>query len=280
MEMPAVSASWIEQTKRYLATRFPARLYLPCAAFLASAGCAGGRALFPASLSHAWMLAMILLLQFRLMDDLADINHDRQVHPERVMAQATSILSFQILLGCSFLANCFLVAIQPGPEHRLGELLLLNAGAFLWYSRLRSMVTGRILGYHLVVGKYPAFVYLLSGNGRERWRLLLATSLVYICFSLYEALHDKSLHSLPGITTVRNVEIGALGAVSALMAVTVIGSSPSVVLFQSLLSAVVPLALFILFCHRQTHLSSPKTSYLVFVLGFIVILNFSFGVRL
>ena len=274
-----MSASWIEQAKEYLETRFPVRRYLPCAAFLAGAGYSGGRSLSPAGLAVACMLGVMLLLQFRLMDDLGDIHHDRLAHPERVMARAPSLVPFYLLLCGSFLANWVVVSMQPGPEYRTAALLLLSAGAFLWYSRLRATVTDKILGYHLVVGKYPVFAYLLSGEGWEKWRLLLAASLVYLCFSLYEALHDRSLDRVPGTTTVRYVEIGALSAVLALMAVDVVGSRLPVVLFQGLLSIVVPPALCIVFGIRHVHLTSPKTGYAVFVLGFVVILNFSLGVR-
>jgi hypothetical protein len=280
MEMSAMFVSWLEQLTQYLESRFPLRLYLPCALFLAVAGFSGGRGLSPAALMGASALALLLLLQFRLLDDLCDITRDRDEHPERVMVRATSLVPFNLLLCACFLANCIIVSLQPGPGHLLGVFLFINAAALVWYYRLRFVVTGRILGYHIVVGKYPVFAYLLSGNGEERWRLLLALALVYLSFTLYELLHDRSLHPVPGAVTALNAEISVLFAVSALMTVAVIGSRPLVVVLQGLLSVVTLAVMLELFRRRHLQRSSQKTGYAVFILCFIVILNFSLGVRI
>jgi 4-hydroxybenzoate polyprenyltransferase len=280
MGMQAVYNSWIRKPQQYLKTRFPARLYLPCATFLVIAGLASGRTLPPVGLALAWVLAFTLLLQFRLLDDLSDVAHDRRVYPERVLSQAVSLVPFYVLLCICLLANFVLVAVQPGPRHRFVALLLLNAGAFLWHYGLRRILTGKVMGYHIVIGKYPLFVFLLSGDGRDRWRLLLAMAAVYLCFSMYEALHDRSLHTTPRAATSLTLEIGALFAVSVLMTSEMIGGNPSIVILQGLLGVVSLLALSEMFCRRRVHLDSAKTGYAVFILGFALILNFSVGVRL
>src|SRR5690242_6273167 len=102
MEMPAVSASWIELSFEYLGTRFRVHLFLPCAAFLAIAGQSGGQPLSLPVMAWTGTLALLLLLQFRVMDDLSDIRHDRLVHPERVMAKAASLAPFYLMLCGSF----------------------------------------------------------------------------------------------------------------------------------------------------------------------------------
>ena len=277
MEMPAVSASWIELVTGYLGTRFQVHLYLPCAAFLAIAGLSGGQTLSPPGMAWTGMLALMLLLQFRVMDDLGDIRHDRLAHPERVMAKAASLAPFYLMLCGSFAANLVLVTMQQGPERRLGVFLLLNAVAILWYSCFRRALTGKILGYHIVLGKYPVFVYLLSGNGYRTWPLILAICFVYIIFSIYEGLHDRSLHSVPGIAKTVRMEAVALFAFSVLMTAEITGNSPIVSALQGMMSGVILLALL-----RMRHLNLPalNTGHTVFILGIATILNFSIGVRL
>ena len=272
--------SWIRKPQQYLRTRFPARLYVPCATFLVIAGLASGRTLPMVELALACVLALTLLLQFRLLDDLSDLAHDRRFHPERVLSQAVSLVPFYLLLTICLLVNLALVAVQPGPRYRLVILVVLNAGAVLWYYGLRRILSGKVIGYHIVIGKYPLFVFLLSGDGGDMWRLFLAMAAVYLCFSMYEALHDRQLHTVPRAATSLTIEIGALFAVSVLMTSEIIGGKPSIVILQGLLGVFSLLALSEMFCRRRVHLDSAKTGYAVFILGFALILNFSLGVRL
>jgi len=280
MGIQAMYESWINKPRQYLKTRFPARLYLPCAAFLVIAGIAGGRTLPPAGLALSSVLALTLLLQFRLLDDLSDIAHDRHVYPERVLARAASLIPFSVMLCVCILANLALIAVQPGPRHRIIVLLFLNAAAFLWYNGLRSILNGKILRYHIVILKYPLFVFLLSGDSWNRWRLFLTMAAVYLCFSMYEALHDRDLHTMPRAATSLTLEISALFVVSAFMTFEVIGSKLSVVLLQGVLGLLSLLALSDLFLRRRVHLDSTISGYAVLISGFILVLNFSVGVRL
>lgn len=272
-----MSASWIKLSAEYLRSRFPLRLYLPGAAFLASAGQAGGQELTPSATAGGLLLALTLLLQFRLMDDLADLRHDRLHHPERVMAKSVSHTPFYLLLCCSFTVNLLLVTTRPGPERSLWFFLLLSAIAVLWYRYLRHVLTDRILGYHLLLVKYPLFAYLLSGNGKKGWPLLLSLGFVYLCFTLFEALHDRSLQTLPGIKKAVSVEIAALFLLSVLMTMEIGGGSPVAVVLQGLLSAVI-FGAFIKV--RQVNLATLHTGHAVFILGMATVVNFSIGVRL
>lgn len=272
--------SWINKPWRYLNTRFPAFLYLPCAAFLVIAGIAGGRSLSPAGVALASVFALTLLLQFRLLDDLSDVAKDRRVYPDRVLAQAASLVPFFVMLCLCLVANFALVAAQPGPGHRSLVLLILNAAAVLWYCGLRGILAGKVLGYHVVMVKYPLFVFLLSGDSRNGWRLFLAMAMVYLCFSIYEALHDRDLQKTPGAVTALTLEIVVLFVVSALMTFEVIDSKPAIVLFQGISGLFILLVLSDLFLRRRIHLNSTKSSYAVFIGSFILILNFSIGARL
>jgi hypothetical protein len=278
-EIRAVYDSWIDRPLRYLETRFPARLFAPCAALLAVAGLAGGRTPRLADMVLAFLLALTLLLQFRLLDDLSDLPQDRERHPERILTQAGSLVPFLVLLGICMLINSALVAVQPGPRHRLVLFLIVNAAAFLWYFVLRDVLNGKIFRYHVVIAKYPIFVLLLSGDTGTTWQLFLSMAAVYLCFSIYEVLHDQDLQLTRRARTSLVVEIGTLFAVSALMTFEVMGTRPAFALLQGILGLSSFLILSDLFLRRRMHLASARSGYVVFVLCFVLVLNFSIGVR-
>ena len=71
----------------YLAERLSPAIFVPAAALIALVShTAGGHA------ADSWLLdlllALLLIAQFRLWDDLADREHDRRAHPERVLVRA------------------------------------------------------------------------------------------------------------------------------------------------------------------------------------------------
>jgi hypothetical protein len=271
--------SSLETLRRYRATRLPAAVYLPCAGFLVTAGLAGGGALSARHLALALVLALLLLLQFRLMDDLADLGEDRRTHPERVLSRAGSLAPFYVLLAGSFAANLLLLALQPASGRHLALFLVLSAAALAWYSVLRRSVRGPVLRYHVLALKYPAFVFLLSGEGSEGFRLLLAMALVYLSFALYEALHDRSHHLRSSAAAAVFVESVGTAAVSLLLAAELLTESSSAALRQGTLGVLSFFALRAAFGRRQLHLDSPQAAYGVFGLGFLLLLHFLFGVR-
>jgi len=275
METRAVSGSWIELLARYVETRLPARLFVPCAGFLVVAALAGGGPHGAKHLALTGGLALLLLLHFRLWDDLADLPQDRLTHPDRVLVGAPSLAPFRALLAALFLVNLTLIALQPG-LWRLVLFLLLNAAAFLWYWRLRSLLSGRVLAYHVVVAKYPAFVLLLSARVEHPWRLALGMALVYLSFTIYEVLHHPALRGLAEARRALALEIVAFFFVAELMALDLLGRGALAVAVQGLLGL---LALLLLGgpLGRRLLAASEKASYIVFALGIALVLNYSIG---
>ena len=278
--MQAVSESWAETLQRYLASRLPGRVYVPCAALLVGAALAGGRTLSVPALALCLLPALTLLLQFRLLDDLADRPNDRRAHPYRVLVRAVSLAPFRVLLGGSCLFNLALLALQGGPACRLTVFLLLTAVYLLWYGFLRNIVTSKTVGHHFVAVKYPAFVFLLSGDGADHWSLALTMGLIYLSFTIYEVLHDRDLQTTAGAGKALWIGIGALCAVAALMTFRLIGGAWAIAALQGSLAVVSLLAMGEAFGRRRLHLRSTKAGYLVFVLAFALCINFSLGVRL
>ncbi len=270
--MPAVSASWGEAAE-YMRTRFPARLYLPCAGFLLLAGYAAGRPLRPGAALLDLVLSLVLLLQFRIMDDLADLEHDRVTHPERVLVRSLSLVPFQVMLGVSALVAAALVSARSEGWRGLACLAALDAAAWLWY-RLRPRRCGRVLGYHVVLAKYPAFAWLLGGC-RGDVELLLACGAVYLTFLIYEPLHDRSLDQEPMGAAALRAAFPAFSLVALLMAAEVAAKS------QVLASLHGGIACVALAAGTKSRLLRRDGSphYAVFVAGMVLVTLFSIGVR-
>ncbi len=271
--------SWADIFRQYRKTRFAPGVYLPCAVFLVVSGMSGGRSISFFGTIFSFLPALTLLLQFRLWDDISDIDRDRQKHPDRVMARAETLLPFIYLTAALFTVNLLLLAAQPGPPRRLWVFLLLNAAYLLWYNLLRGILHSRVFAYHVVLVKYPVIVFFLSGDGGDMWSLLLAVVMVFISFSMYEALHDGELNQNSRVVQIRRLEAAALLVVSLLMALRMAGGSGAAAILQGAGGVAAFLVLRELFERRGLHLQSRSSSYSVFALGFLLVVNFSLGVR-
>lgn len=196
-----MSTSWTEwAVPSYWRERFPGRIFLPVVVFLA----------VPSLLSagEGSRLAILLLLlglvfQFRLWDDLGDVETDRTEFPERVLCRRRSVTPFYWL----WLAVAMGVVVLLWAHRPLLLAYLVTVTAFfLWYLFLAGHAPG-VLRYHVVAVKYPIFVYIAAGLSSEsRGPLLVAPmALVYLTFVVYEPLHDPRLHRFAWI----NVVVGA-----------------------------------------------------------------------
>lgn len=279
MEIAALFVLRIEEAVRYGRTRFPAKVYLPLALFLCAAALARGRALAPLDLTATFVLASSLLFQFRLWDDLSDRERDQLEHPERLLAQTTSVTFFRTLIFIVFLFNFVLTAASAGSRWRPELFMLGNIAFLLWYRWLRKICRNDIIASHVVLFKYPLFVYLLSGESfpTSGGRLPLAMLLVYLCFCVYELLHDARLHRAQGARKTLAVEMTVLCAVSAIMAVTLGDRSGLAALLQAIITVAGGLFLAALFLRHRAGVQTKFENYAVFVLGFFQALTFSLG---
>jgi hypothetical protein len=210
------STSAVKVLWRYRQTRLPLRLYLPLLLVLLAAGMAAGGPLTVASGVARALLACTLLVQFRLWDDLSDIEKDRRDHPERVLVRAPSLGPFGGLLWAAFVGSLVLLALC-GDLLRLAAFLALNAAFLAWYGGVRHVLPSAVLGYHVVLLKYPVFVFLLSGMPCRPGLLLVAAAGVYLGLCVYEVLHDRRLWGLPQARLALTVEAVALLLVAAVL---------------------------------------------------------------
>lgn len=259
-------------------SRVPAGTYLPLALLLCTASWATG---WPPSLS-AWVinfaLACTLLIQFRLWDDLNDLERDRLDYPQRVLSKTASLTPFRLALAALFALNFALLAFtRPWPI--LSIFLILNAGFFVWYRASAFFRINNAFGYHVVLLKYPTFVFLIApvGDGTLTPAATCAMGMIYFCFCVYEVLHDLRLHPIRGTFHLLAIEMVALQLAGLLMVVELRTILEPLAAIQLGLSLIGALVLAFLFHRHQSQAPPGRWCYAVFFLGFVLLLNFSFA---
>jgi hypothetical protein len=178
----------------YLRERFSPIRWGPVALFLGLA-C---HAIQPFTSRNGAILHLTFLfaciLQFRIWDDLADLDLDRDKHPQRVLGRTSHQLPYWItVLGVGLFTLAFLLATEGDMRAATlyGSLLLLTFGIY------RGLTNSRYRGLrnHLVLLKYPLLVAIFrhqalsAGNPRD-WTLLGA---VLLSFAIHEVLDDPEL---------------------------------------------------------------------------------------
>lgn len=175
----------------YLAERFRPAVFIPAIALhLMLALWAAGAVPTAARLASAAGAAALLLLQFRLWDDLEDRDRDRVNHPHRVLVHA-SPAPFRRALVALGLANLVALAAAPSAGAAAG-LAALDLAFFAAY-RLRASVPDPCWRFGVLLAKYPVFVGLIAAaTGSPRaFQLALAMALMYAAASTYEVFHDR-----------------------------------------------------------------------------------------
>ena len=175
----------------YIAERFPPAVFAPTIALhVLLALWAVGAELTAAHLVPAAGLASLLLLQFRLWDDLEDRWRDRVTHPKRVLVRASPV-PFRRALAAIGLGALVSFAVAPSATAAAG-LALLDV-AFVAAYRLRSRLSDHVWRFRVLLLKYPIFVGLIAvATGTPRtFHLALAMGLMYAAASAYEVYHNR-----------------------------------------------------------------------------------------
>jgi hypothetical protein len=279
MEIAALSNSWIKELLRYQRSRVPVGIYLPLALFLSAASFAGGRPSGVSDIAMRGLVACTLLMQFRLWDDLGDLEHDRIDHPDRVLSRTHSLTRFRAFTLGLFAFNTALLGLAPQAWQRLLVFVCLNGGFFAWYRWLRLPSIGPIAGSHVVLIKYPIFVYLLSAHSSEESKapLFLVMALVYLCFCVHEIIHDVKFRAFPGAHRILAVEMLGLNGIMVLMAITLLPGGGLTALLQWLLTAAAAVVLAAVFQRYRTHAGTARWNYAVFLITLPAVLIFALG---
>lgn len=103
------------------------------------------------------LASALFILAFRLWDDLADLEYDREHHRQRCMVQSAQLQSFVAALWLMITVLTALLSHFVGGVRSLVFLTLVVA-TFATYRAVKS----RPLRTSLVLAKYPAFILLLA----------------------------------------------------------------------------------------------------------------------
>jgi len=110
------------------------------------------------------LLLLLLIIQFRLWDDLVDLPYDRIHSPERVLARAPSLSpfysSFAILGVLSLTSLCLLWSVKSALLY-----LCIVASFLLLYRYQEWLAHHRTIRTALVLIKYPLFLLLVAEAG-------------------------------------------------------------------------------------------------------------------
>jgi 4-hydroxybenzoate polyprenyltransferase len=179
METAVSSRSWPEDLRSWVATRLlrapVGLLWLILSACMLAASPHGGTTL----------LAALLIAQFRLWDDLADRDFDARHHPQRVLVASVHGQRFSILCAGVALPILGLLLTWREPWLLVAYGLLCVAMAALYRA---GPALPRLLRAHLVLLKYPCFIWLAGAPP-------LAGLPLWLALALYEIVSDKTLQT-------------------------------------------------------------------------------------
>ena len=139
---------------------------------------------------QAFVTIALLLLQFRLWDDLEDRDRDRVAHPERLLVRHSPTPFWRVLAGLA-LANLALVGLLSITA--AAGLALLDLACWAAYRKIRARVSDPTWRFRLLPDKYPAFVWITAATvgTPATGRLFPGLLFMWACACSYEALHDR-----------------------------------------------------------------------------------------
>ena len=183
----------LSQFTAYLRERFRPQVFGVAVlglTLLAIATAAGGWDVGPAA--RALLMMGLLVLQFRLWDDLEDRGRDAQTHPERVLVRAAPRPFWWALIALAWI-NLGMVK-QMGTQPALASLVGLDLAALVAYWWLRTIVSGRVWTHWILLAKYPVLVAIVAlATGPVTWQLLLvACGLSFGAAHVYERAHNRA----------------------------------------------------------------------------------------
>ncbi|WP_301102720.1 hypothetical protein [Propionivibrio sp.] len=135
-------------------------------------------------------LAALLVATFRLWDDLADSDHDRARHPDRVLVRSARTRCFWfVLLALAGIALCA-VGVFAGPTGLSLYAILILLLVFVYHGPWPR--PARFMRDQLVLLKYPVFIAMLTTEGFS-WRSTLFGAIAYLLVSVFDWRDDVAL---------------------------------------------------------------------------------------
>ena len=195
----------IETMARYLVERARLSVFVPLAAVLTLV--TGWST--PEAFAIATLEALLLILAFRIWDDLEDRPRDAIEHPERVTVVANHASPFVLL--AILCAGAGLVTTNPIPI-ALVTLLLLA-----WY-RIRPSKSGVMSG-HVVLLKYPAIALAIAPVAPS----IAVLASLYLVLCVVECFDDPALRAS---LVARRIAFAELALIPLIISASFLGGRP------------------------------------------------------
>jgi len=138
--------------------------------------------------------ALILVWQFRLWDDLEDLPFDRIHHPDRVLGVTRIRGGFAVINAAGLLLAGATLAIVAEAAQALAYAALVAALA-AGYRLMRTRPDRRLVRAHLVLVKYPVFVFVAAAPPVVSQAVPVA-AVLYLGLCLFEVLDDPVLRGI------------------------------------------------------------------------------------
>lgn len=136
-----------------------------------------------------WM--SLLIMQFRLWDDLADLSYDRFHYPDRILVRTGLPDKFRRLV----IALMIPLVISFWVRRGVLEICFYGATviwiAFVYYVPWK-VFRNRFVRAQCLLLKYPLFIMLTTTSGSSR-RKIISGALLYIFLSTFEWIDDPEL---------------------------------------------------------------------------------------
>jgi hypothetical protein len=166
--------------------------FLPLIAglWVAAAWAAGAGLLQPRSMATLILVAL-LVVQFRLWDDLEDADRDRRAYPERLVVRGPRARFWRLWAALS--GSTAAAAAAIGGVRLLVAVGLLDVLLLIGYRAIRPHLPDVIWRLPLLLSKYPAFVLIavwaMDAGTSTAPRVTVAAAGAWILVLSYEALH-------------------------------------------------------------------------------------------
>lgn len=189
------SISFVSELARYAASRLGTARIVALTVLVIAVSLAISTHRSPTDIGTSALLAGLLIAQFRLWDDLADIDFDRIHHPRRILVTSRNVRTYFILVAFLAVLNAAIIAALRSPAQLIAYMLLL-AGTATLYRRRAWSGAWRLLRTQLVLIKYPVFLYLCASDGIPE-HLIWGGITTYLLLGLVDLASDTTLRTLP-----------------------------------------------------------------------------------
>ena len=143
----------------------------------------------------------LLIAQFRLWDDLSDRKHDALRHPQRILVNTAHYKGFVWLCAALALPLAWMIS----------DKILIYIGLLAAFSLLYAAVQARLLRTHLILLKYPIFIWLCARDANpEQW--LRTGLIVYLLLCVHVLASDAELRAFRGWQWLAAAELATCAA--------------------------------------------------------------------